>query len=183
MKLLKRLLFVVVLFNVLLLVVSLFLPRRYRVERRVSIQAPPEKIFPYLNQLKRWVEWTAWTKEKDPTLEYAYSGPDQGVGSVQSWTAQSGSGSLTLTASDPKTGIRFDLQFEGGRWHSTGAITLTPEGSATTVIWANEGDLGWNPVGRYFGLLMDKMMGPDFATGLAKLKQLAEAPSPAGGGK
>ena len=36
-------------------------------------------------------------------------------------------------------------------------------------------DLGGNPVNRYFGLIMDKMIGPDFEEGLAKLKEIAEA--------
>ena len=43
------------------------------------------------------------------------------------------------------------------------------------VTWFNQGDLGWNPVSRYFGLLMDKMMGPDFEEGLENLRRKAES--------
>jgi hypothetical protein len=31
------------------------------------------------------------------------------------------------------------------------------------VTWTNDGDLGASPIGRWFGLFMDRMMGPDFA--------------------
>jgi len=34
--------------------------------------------------------------------------------------------------------------------------------------------MGGSPVNRYFGLLMDRMVGPDFEGGLTNLKALAE---------
>jgi hypothetical protein len=57
---------------------------------------------------------------------------------------------------------------------STGALTLTPEGNATRISWTNEGDVGNNPMMRWFVPFMDKMMGPDFDGGLANLKAMAE---------
>jgi len=38
-----------------------------------------------------------------------------------------------------------------------------------------EGDLGHSPVNRWFGLFMDKLVGPDFDAGLANLKRLSES--------
>jgi len=38
-----------------------------------------------------------------------------------------------------------------------------------------EGDLGRSPLNRWFGLFMDKLVGPDFEAGLANLKRLSEA--------
>jgi hypothetical protein len=49
---------------VTLLAMSLILPPRYRVERRVVISAKVKEVFPLLNTLKKWPTWTAWTKEK-----------------------------------------------------------------------------------------------------------------------
>jgi hypothetical protein len=34
--------------------------------------------------------------------------------------------------------------------------------------------MGGNPVNRYFGVMMDRLVGPDFEAGLANLKALAE---------
>jgi hypothetical protein len=56
-----------------------------------------------------------------------------------------------------------------------GAITLEPAGESIRVTWSNEGDLGANPINRYFGLMMDRMMGPDFEEGLNNLKRTIEA--------
>ena len=41
--------------------------------------------------------------------------------------------------------------------------------SVTNVKWVMEGDMGNNPIKKYFGLMMDKMMGPDFENGLKNL--------------
>ena len=35
-------------------------------------------------------------------------------------------------------------------------------------------DMGKNPIGKFFGLMMDKMVGPDFERGLNNLKSLCE---------
>jgi hypothetical protein len=39
------------------------------------------------------------------------------------------------------------------------------------------GDHGTNPVMRITGPFLDRMIGPDFAAGLAKLKRIAEVPA------
>ena len=58
---------------------------------------------------------------------------------------------------------------------SEGAIRIEAAGAGSSkVTWSNGGDLGMNPVGRYFGLFMDRMMGPDFQSGLEKLKSKVE---------
>jgi hypothetical protein len=36
--------------------------------------------------------------------------------------------------------------------------------------------MGSNPLNRWFGLMMDRLVGPDFEAGLANLKRLAESP-------
>ena len=70
---------------------------------------------------------------------------------------------------------KYDLDFEHGKYKSTGSITLQPVGDSVNVVWSNEGDLGANPINRYFGLMMDRMIGPDFEEGLNNLKRKVEA--------
>src|SRR6266542_2665195 len=60
-KTLKTVVLVVLLIPIALLLVSLFLPSRYRVERSTLIRARPEAIFTTVNTPKKWPEWTAWT--------------------------------------------------------------------------------------------------------------------------
>jgi len=155
--------------------VGLCLPGTYRVERSVMIAAPPPAIFPLLNTLKEWPTWTAWTVERYPDMKIRFSGPAAGVGARYTWEGKtSGSGELQLTRSDPAEGVAFDLEFAHGKYISAGSIVMSPDGSGTRVTWTNEGELGLNPVNRYFGLLMDRMMGPDFQKGLDNLKRKIE---------
>lgn len=74
----------------------------------------------------------------------------------------------------------YRLTFADWGMRSTGTLLLVPKGEAVTEVkWTSDGDLGNNPMYRYFGLFMDKMIGKDFEGGLINLKSLAEKNSPA----
>lgn len=175
-RVLKKIVFAILLLPIVLILISLFLPSHYQVERSTLINAKPGEIFPLLHELRRWPEWTAWTTNREPSLVYSHTGPAAGVGAIQSWTANSGRGLIKLTASDPTNGIAYDLNFNEGRFVATGKILMQAADNGTQVTWTTEGELGANPVGRYLGLLMDKMMGNDFAVGLANLKARFDPP-------
>ena len=83
-----------------------------------------------------------------------------------------GNGTLRINASDPDKGIEYDLSF--GELQSRGAVAFEAANGTTTVAWTVEGELGTNPLTRYFALLMDRFMGPDLEEGLSKLKRLVE---------
>ena len=175
MKIIKKLLLALVVLIALLLIGSLFIPGRYHVERSVVIDAPPEAVFSFVNQVKLWPSWIAWTTAKDPTLINTFSGPDSGVGAAMSWDGKKmGQGTFIFTAAEPKGGVKYDLSFDHGKYNSKGALTFTAEGKGTKVIWSDDGDVGRNPIGRYFSLMFDKLMGPDFEEGLNNLKKKAE---------
>jgi hypothetical protein len=176
MKPLKKILLIVLSIPIVLLLVSLFLPSKYRVERTTMINAKPDAIFALINTPKQWPEWTAWTVAKYPDMKISFSGPESGVGATYTWEGKSsGHGTLKLTRSEPDKLVGYDLEFEHGKYLSKGDFVLEPAGESVKVTWSNEGNLGWNPVSRYFGLLMDKMMGPDFEEGLSNLQKKAEA--------
>jgi hypothetical protein len=140
------------------------------------VQAPAEAVHQVVNRFREWPTWTAWNSQRFPDLEMTYAGPAEGVGAKSHWASNSaGDGDMEITASDPAKGIAYDLAFDGGAMKSTGGIDYVPTSGGTIVTWHAEGDLGFNPVSRYFGLLMDGMMGPDLATGLANLKQRVES--------
>ena len=175
MKTLKKILVVVGAIILALVVVSQLLPSTYHVDRSIVIAAKPEVIFPWLNNLKKWPEWSAWTAAKDPTLVYAYEGPEEGVGAISKWDAKKlGEGSMKLIESDLATGLKFDLSFEHGKYLSTGAFTFESADAGTKVTWGMDGNVSRNPLDRFFSLFMDKFIGPDFEEGLASLKKKAE---------
>lgn len=159
----------------LLLLVGLFLPHQYRVERRLEMRAKPEVIYPLLSGLRHWPEWTVWNREMDPGVEFTFGSPDQGLGAEYRWTGPKlGRGWLKITKAEPDKSVAYDLSFDEGMPVSTGSLTIVPEGDHVAVVWSNEGHLGKNPINRYFGLFMDRMVGPDFEKGLERLRAKAE---------
>ena len=168
---------VLALLAMLVFVIPFGLPSRYLVVRTVTINAQPEHIHPSVNTLKEWPKWSAWTAEKYPGLKITYSGPEAGVGAIDEFEAESvPHGKFEITKSHPDEGIDYKLDFDHGTYVSTGGIKYAKDGDGTKVTWSNEGDLGWNPISRWcnaFGMF-DKMMGPDFETGLANLKKKVE---------
>ncbi|MFN0087484.1 MAG: SRPBCC family protein [Blastocatellia bacterium] len=175
MRILKRFLLGLVSVLAVLVVVGFLLPASYRVERSVTMRAKPEDVFHHLHTLKTWPEWTAWNHQRYPDMKVSFRGPDAGIGATYDWDGKDvGQGYLTITAADPNKGIEYDLNFQNGEFLSKGGVTMAPAGEEVKVTWVNEGQLGSNPVNRYFGLMMDRMMGPDFEAGLMNLKQKLE---------
>src|SRR5688572_14419408 len=96
-----------------LVVVGLFLPRQWRVEQVVLVNAGPEHIYPMVNDLKQWQSWAAWNKEMDPAVKWEYAGPASGVGASWAWDGpQMGHGKMTITRSDPGAGVWVDEMIE-----------------------------------------------------------------------
>lgn len=66
----------VILFSILIALFLLYVasrPNHFRVERSITIQAAPEKLFPLINDFHRWEAWSPWEKE-DPQVRRTYSG-------------------------------------------------------------------------------------------------------------
>jgi hypothetical protein len=96
MKALKTTLFSVIGLLVLLLVVGMFLPSQFHVERSITTTAPSDKVFGYIVDLKEWTKWGIWF-ERDPDMQVTYTRPDSAVGMKSSWNSeQEGSGKMTI---------------------------------------------------------------------------------------
>ena len=100
-----------------------------------------------------------------------------GKGAVYEWDGDKnvGKGRMEIieTASPSRVVIKLDFikPFEG---HNTAEFTLEPKGDSTTVTW---GMYGASPLMmKVMGIFMnmDRMIGDDFAAGLANLKAVAE---------
>jgi effector-binding domain-containing protein/uncharacterized protein YndB with AHSA1/START domain len=156
-------------------VIALLLPSSAHSERTVVIDAPPASVFALVSGFGRFHEWSPW-HALDPDAEYTFAGPSHGVGAVMTWKSLSpevGSGSQRIITAEPYRLVRYAYEF-GDQGAAEAAITIEPEGTSSRVTWSIDTDFGWNLVGRYFGLAFDRMVGPDFEAGLAKLQVLAE---------
>lgn len=165
-----------VIIGLLLLVIISGRPDGFTVTRSAQIAAPPEKIFPYVNELKKWDDWSPWAK-LDPNCKITYVGPPSGVDASYSWAGNNkvGEGKLTIIDSKPSNLVRFRLEFlKPFQATNIAEFKFGPEGGQTLVTWSMSGKN--NFFFKVFGLFMDcdKMIGKDFEKGLASLKSIAE---------
>jgi hypothetical protein len=178
MKTLRKVAIVVVVVLVLAVALGALLPRTWHVEQSVSIAAPAQRIYPLIANLRRWQEWSVWTKELDPQVHNSFEGPESGVGARWSWLGtKMGRGTMEIVASDPATGVRLDEAIESATVNAHAAFTFTPEGPNTRVTWTDEGTLPL-VVGGYFSGMVERMLNRNLESGLAKLKRVVEALPP-----
>jgi hypothetical protein len=174
MKILKILLGLIVLLGLILVGGGMLLSPKYSIVRSQQIAAAPDKIYPLIAGPRAWKDWSAWNK-RDPAMAIEYSGPEIGPGAVWSWKSKSqGDGRMTFTAATPPGKVDYSLYFPDFDSTSTGSFTIEAKDGGSLVTWTMNGDMGSNPLQRWMGLFMDKMVGPDFEAGLQGLKTLAE---------
>jgi hypothetical protein len=148
----------------------------YKVERSITVNAPSHRVHGLIDDLHSWTRWSPW-EDLDPELQRLYSGPDEGVGAHYAWEGnrKAGKGEMEITGSAPETidiTINFIKPFKAT---STTRFSLEPSGpGATRVLWELWGEQRglMNLIARVYS--MDRMIGPDFEKGLARLKAVAE---------
>jgi hypothetical protein len=151
-------------------------PDEFKVVRSAQISAPPEKIFPHVNDLHAWEAWSPWAK-LDPDAKNSFDGAASGTGAAMSWSGNKkiGEGRMSITESRAGELIRFKLEFlKPFKATNTAEFRFQPEDGQTLVTWSMIGNN--NPGGKIFGLLMncEKMVGRDFEKGLAAMKAVVE---------
>ncbi len=183
MRLFTRLVSLLLVLVLLLAGIAFVLPDRVHVERSITIARPKSQIHLLLTSLRRFNEWSPWFA-RDPAANYTFTGPDSGVGATLAWVSRRndvGSGSQAIVAVVPDESVTLDLDF-GVRGKSVARFDLRTESGETRVTWNLDSDLplhldqrfGWNAVGRYMGLFMDRLVGADFERGLSNLKQIVD---------
>lgn len=159
----------------ILIFIGLALPSILDVQRSVTINAPPSAIFPYINDLKAFNQWSPWA-EVDPNTQYTFAGPASGVGAKMIWSSKDpgvGGGTQQITASESDRRVEVVLDF-GEQGQGRSYYDLKPEGLNTVVTWSFNTDFGYDLVGRYFALMMDDMVAEEYEKGLENLKVLVE---------
>lgn len=177
MRFIKNFLLAVLIILIVIVVVGLFLPTSYTVERDIVISAGPDRVHEYVGDLEMWDEWAPW-KEQDTTIVVTRGEKTSGVGASQYWVGDNGDGALTITKDSPLKGIEYELVFDGGKYVCQSEMKYEELGEGQTkVTWAMQGDMKSPVIGGYFALLMDSMVGDMFEKGLKNLKTKVEEES------
>ena len=161
---------------VALLVFATTKPDTFRVQRSASIKAPPEKIFPLINDLHSWGAWSPWEK-MDPAMKRNFSGAANGKGAVYEWEGNHnvGKGRMEITETSPPSHVVIKLDFiKPFEAHNIAEFMMGSKDDSTNVTWAMHGPTPYMAKVIHIFFSMDSMVGKDFETGLANLKAIAE---------
>ena len=160
----------------IVLILAATKPDTFSVRRVTMVSAPPEKIFPLINDFHQWGTWSPW-EDKDPAMKRTYSGAGSGKGAVYAWDGNKnvGTGRMEIleVSAPSKIVIKLDF-FKPFEAHNTAEFTMLPQGDATTLTWLMHGPAPFMSKVMQVFMNMDKMIGKDFEAGLAKLKKLTE---------
>lgn len=151
-------------------------PDTFRVQRSISINAPPERILAHINDLTKWGAWSPWEK-MDPAMKKTLSDAPQGKGAVCEWNGNNavGQGRMEILESLPASKILIKLDFlKPFEAHNFAEFIFERNGNSTNVTWAMFGPAPY--IAKVISLFMncDKMVGPQFETGLANMKAVTE---------
>lgn len=159
----------------LLLYASVTQPDTFRIQRAAVINAPHEKVYGILTDLRRGSEWSPFEK-KDPAMKKSYSGPATGRGAAMEWDSNSDSGAGKLTIADA-TPSKITLNLDMTKPMTASNIVeyaLAPQGNATNVTWSMRGPMNIISKVMCTFMSMDKMIGTEFEKGLHDLNTLAQ---------
>lgn len=150
----------------------------FTISRSTTVAAPPAAVRAHVEDFRSWRQWSPW-EDVDPNLTRSYTGAEHGVGARYAWKGnrKAGTGAMEIVAATPES-LRIELEFERP-WQATNDVVFTfaPEGDGTHVTWTMSGS--HTGMAKLFARFMnlEKLVGPDFEKGLARLKQVAETPS------
>jgi len=147
----------------------------FRVTRRTKIKASCETVRALVDDFRSWALWSPWEK-LDPDMEKIFEGPNEGQGAIYRWNGKgkAGAGCMKIVDATPTVTI-IRLEFiKPWKSENMTEFLFEPDGDGCEVTWAMYGEN--TIVSKLMSLFtsMDKMIGPDFETGLANLRRIAE---------
>lgn len=171
------LLFVLAAVSALIAYVSLQ-PDTFRIARSAIVEAPPERIYPQINDLHNWERWSPWAK-LDPAQVVTYEGSPLGAGAIMSWSGNKrvGVGKMKIAESSQNERIRLRVQFlKPIKAIHEVQFDLKPlDETRTQLVWTMSGRNEFIGKAMHAFMNMDQAIGRQFEAGLANLKALVEA--------
>ncbi len=148
-------------------------PADYEAKRIIEINAPIEVVFDNVNTIAKHQAWSPWIA-MDPEMKVTFNEIPAGPGARYDWGSQaSGKGAAVITKSNAPTSLEMDIDFDKDGVAKS-FWRFEQAGTVVRVTWGIRGSAGLNPLARYVGLMLDRMIGVHFEMGLSRLKKAAE---------
>ncbi|HCB09086.1 MAG TPA: polyketide cyclase [Alteromonas sp.] len=153
---------------------GLFLPGEYEVERSVEINAPADKVYAVIVDLRKWEQWSTWY-QMDPNAVMTYDGPDRAIGMRVRWRSNIlGRGSIQITSLQFNRELVYTLDNPEHGITATGDLKIKPTEDGSELTWISRGSVGLSIIDRYKLLFFDDKLARDIQVGLENIKTLAE---------
>ncbi|MCD4735238.1 MAG: SRPBCC family protein, partial [Bacteroidales bacterium] len=153
MKALKVIIVIILVIGAIFLVGALFMPKQLNIEKTMTMKAHPEVIYEQVSCFKNWNNWSPWL---DSLMVNSYSGPDCGLGAVNSWEHEKmGNGKQSVIEADENKMIKTELIFGEQKPAYSNWYFEPSEDGGTNVIWTFSSELSY-PVWRWIGILFMK---------------------------
>lgn len=159
------------------LIAGLFVAKTYHFEKDITINAPKEKVWSFVNTLHGMEKWSPFIAA-DPNLQVTYEGQDGTVGAAYKWKGNKdvGSGEQTISKVEAPSRIETHLHFiEPFEGQAEAFINLADAGTGTKTTWGFDTKYKYPMNVMMLFMNMDEMMGKSYTDGLNKLKALSEA--------
>ena len=161
----------------ILILLGLIAPKNYEVSRTIVIDREIKDVFQYLKLVKNQDHWSPW-KKKDPNMVQSSIGTDGEVGFLAKWKGNKdvGEGEQEIINITENESIDSQLRFfKPWKSESIAHILVNKvDEDKTIVTWGFAGKNKF-PMSIFMLFMnMDKMVGKDFAQGLADLKKILE---------
>ena len=178
MNIIKKFILVILGIIALALLIALFLPKEYAVEREIIINQPKDSVFNYVKYLKNQDNFSVWSS-KDPAMKKIFTGSDGTVGAIAGWDSKDenvGVGEQEIKKIVEGERIDFELRFKVPFESTDNAYMITEVISAnqTKVKWGFDGKMPY-PMNLMLPIMnMEEMLGKDLQDGLNNLKAVLE---------
>jgi hypothetical protein len=151
-------------------------PDDFSIERSQRIRGSADAVFARIDDLRQFNTWNPFAAA-DPGANIVYSGESRGTGAAYEWDSagKAGKGRMTVVESQAPRTVVMRLEFLRPLVATNTAVfSVASEGAVTNVTWAMTGRSSF--VHKLVGTFVstDKLVGGEFAKGLASLKSLIE---------
>ena len=160
----------------LLLIIALFMKREHYVKREIIINAPRQKVFDFLKQLKNQDQFNKWATADKKNRKEEFKGTDGTVGFIYSWSGDKSAGKGEKEIKNIIEGKRIDTEIRFVRpMRVTASVIFETEsvsGDQTKVSLINTGKLKY-PLNIMIPMA-EKNFPKDMDASLATLKNILE---------
>ncbi len=155
---------------------GIFAPKNYQVQRTKTIHASPSVVWAQMVNLKNWKNWSPW-EELDKKMKTSYAGKDGDIGAKMMWEGNDsvGTGELVIKSMSTNKELVYEMAFKEPMAMTTLGTILFQNitDSSVDVTWKDYADLPFKFRPSMHFMDMDAMMGSQFERGLFKLDSVS----------